>query len=112
MQVCVVGLGRMGGNIARRLMQGGHECVVYDRDPKAVEDVTKHGATMVGGLKDLARALQAPRTVWIMLPAGAPTDDTIAELADILDPGDTIIDGGNSFYLSLIHISEPTRLLS
>ena len=98
MQVCVVGLGRMGGNIARRLMQGGHECVVYDRDPKAAEDLTKHGATTVGGLKDLARALQAPRTVWIMLPAGAPTDDTIAELADILDPGDTIIDGGNSFY--------------
>jgi len=98
MQVCVVGLGRMGGNIARRLMQGGHECVVYDRDPKAVEDVAKDGATTVGRLKDLAQALQAPRTVWVMLPAGAPTDDTIAELAGILASGDTIIDGGNSFY--------------
>ncbi len=98
MQLCVVGLGRMGGNIARRLMQGGHRCVVYDRDPKAVEDVTRYGATPLGGLQDLAKALKAPRTVWIMLPAGAPTDETIAELADILEAGDTVIDGGNSFY--------------
>jgi 6-phosphogluconate dehydrogenase len=98
MQVCVVGLGRMGGNIARRLMRGGHECVVYDRDPKAVAEITGDGATTVGGLKDLARALTAPRTVWIMLPAGAPTDDTITELAGILEAGDTVIDGGNSFY--------------
>jgi 6-phosphogluconate dehydrogenase len=98
MQVCVVGLGRMGGNIARRLLRGGHECVVYDRDPKAVQEVTADGATTVGGLKDLARALKAPRTVWIMLPAGAPTDDTITELAGILEAGDTVIDGGNSFY--------------
>jgi 6-phosphogluconate dehydrogenase len=98
MQVCVVGLGRMGGNIARRLMQGGHACVVYDRDLRAVEDVTKDGATALGDLKDAAQALKAPRTVWIMLPAGAPTDSTITALAEILDPGDTIIDGGNSFY--------------
>jgi 6-phosphogluconate dehydrogenase len=98
MQVCVVGLGRMGGNIARRLMQGGHACVVYDRDAKAVEDVTKDGATALRDLEDAARALQAPRTVWVMLPAGSPTDDTIAAMAEILEPGDTIIDGGNSFY--------------
>jgi 6-phosphogluconate dehydrogenase len=98
MQVCVVGLGRMGGNIARRLMQGGHRCVVYDRDPKAVEDVTRYGATPLATLPDVAKALKAPRTVWIMLPAGAPTDDTITELAEILEPGDTVIDGGNSFY--------------
>jgi len=98
MQVCVVGLGRMGGNIARRLMQGGHDCVVYDRDPKAVEEVVKHGAAAVGGLKDLAHALKPPRTVWVMLPAGAPTDATIDELAAVLEPGDTVIDGGNSFY--------------
>ena len=97
MQVCVVGLGRMGGNIAQRLMQGGHDCVVYDRDPKAVEEVVKHGAAAVGGLKDLAQALKPPRTVWVMLPAGAPTDATIDELAAILEPGDTVIDGGNSF---------------
>ena len=98
MQVCVVGLGRMGGNIARRLMQGGHDCVVYDRDPKAVAEAAKYGATAVSGLEDLAQALRAPRAVWIMLPAGAPTDDTVTELAGILEPGDTVIDGGNSFY--------------
>jgi 6-phosphogluconate dehydrogenase len=98
MQVCVVGLGRMGGNIARRLMQGGHQCVVYDRDPKAVEEVTRYGATALANLKDVATALKAPRTVWVMLPAGAPTDETVTELAEILQSGDTVIDGGNSFY--------------
>ena len=98
MQIAIVGLGRMGGNIARRLIQGGHDCVVYDRDPEAVEDVTKDGATALIGLKDLAKALKAPRTVWVMLPAGAPTDDTVTELAGILEAGDTVIDGGNSFY--------------
>ena len=98
MQLCIVGLGRMGGNIARRLMQGGHECVVYDRDAKAVEEVAKDGATAIGGLKELTSALAAPRTVWVMLPAGAPTDDTIRALGEILESGDTIVDGGNSFY--------------
>ncbi len=98
MQLGVVGLGRMGGNIARRLMAGGHTCVVYDRDAKAVEDVAKDGARGVGDLKALAAALDAPRHVWVMLPAGAPTDETIAALGDILQSGDTIIDGGNSFY--------------
>jgi len=98
MQLGVVGLGRMGGNIARRLMQGGHACVVYDRDPKAVEEVTGHGATAVKDLKALREALAAPRTVWVMLPAGAPTDETIAALGDILEAGDTVIDGGNTFY--------------
>jgi 6-phosphogluconate dehydrogenase len=98
MQVCIVGLGRMGGNIARRLMQGGYECVVYDRDSKAVEDVTKDGATALGDLTDAVKALQPPRTVWVMLPAGAPTDDTIKDLGGILEAGDAIIDGGNTFY--------------
>jgi len=96
MQVGIVGLGRMGGNIARRLMQGGHACVVYDRDPTAVADVTKDGAGAIKDLKNLAQALTAPRTVWVMLPAGAPTDETVAALGDILQSGDTIIDGGNS----------------
>jgi 6-phosphogluconate dehydrogenase len=98
MQVCIVGLGRMGANIARRLMQGGHECVVFDRDAKAVADVAKDGATALGGLKDAVKALKAPRTVWVMLPAGAPTDDTVTELGEILEAGDAIIDGGNTFY--------------
>jgi 6-phosphogluconate dehydrogenase len=98
MQVCIIGLGRMGGNIARRLMQGGHECVVYDRDTKAVAEVVKDGATAAEDLKSLAAALPAPRTIWVMLPAGAPTEETIAALGEVLEPGDAIIDGGNTFY--------------
>jgi 6-phosphogluconate dehydrogenase len=98
MQIGVVGLGRMGGNIARRLMRGGHACVVYDLSAKAVEEVAKDGAGAAKDLKDLVQTLGAPRTVWVMLPAGAPTDETIAALGEILQPGDTIIDGGNSFY--------------
>jgi 6-phosphogluconate dehydrogenase len=98
MQVCIIGLGRMGGNIARRLMQGGHECVVFDRDPKAVADVVRDGATAAPDLKGLTKALAAPRTVWVMLPAGAPTEETIAALGDVLARGDAIIDGGNTFY--------------
>jgi 6-phosphogluconate dehydrogenase len=98
MQLAIIGLGRMGGNIARRLMAGGHACVVYDRSPDAVRDVVKDGATAVDDLKGLARALKAPRTVWVMLPAGGPTDESIAELAEVLESGDTVIDGGNSFY--------------
>ena len=98
MQVCIIGLGRMGGNIARRLMAGGHDCVVYDHDAKALAEVAKAGATALGDLKALTKALTPPRTVWIMLPAGGPTEDTVAALADILQPGDTVIDGGNSFY--------------
>ncbi|HEY2358739.1 MAG TPA: decarboxylating 6-phosphogluconate dehydrogenase [Phenylobacterium sp.] len=98
MQVCVVGLGRMGGNIARRLMEGGHDCLVYDRDPKAVAEVVQAGATALKDLKSLADQASVPRTVWVMLPAGAPTDETIQALGEILASGDTIIDGGNSFY--------------
>jgi 6-phosphogluconate dehydrogenase len=98
MQVCIVGLGRMGGNIARRLIEGGHRCIVYDRDTKAVADVVKAGATAVDDLASLARAAPAPRIIWVMLPAGAPTDETVEALGDILAAGDTIIDGGNSFY--------------
>ena len=98
MQLGVVGLGRMGGDIARRLMRGGHEAVVYDRDPKAVAEVVADGAHGAADLGALVGALAAPRTVWVMLPAGAPTDETIASLSETLEPGDTVIDGGNSFY--------------
>ena len=98
MQVCVVGLGRMGGNIARRLMEGGHDCLVYDRDPKAVAEVVQAGATALKDLKSLADQATAPRTVWVMLPAGGPTDETVEALGEVLASGDTIIDGGNSFY--------------
>ena len=98
MQLAVIGLGRMGGNIVRRLMAGGHACFVYDRDPKAVKALAKEGATPAKDLKGLVKALKAPRTVWVMLPAGEPTDATVTELGGLLERGDTIIDGGNSFY--------------
>jgi 6-phosphogluconate dehydrogenase len=98
MQLGVVGMGRMGANIVRRLMKGGHECVVYDRDQKAVAAVAGEGATGASDLADLVSKLAAPRTVWVMLPAGGPTEATIADLGGRLKPGDTVIDGGNSFY--------------
>ena len=98
MQLGLIGLGRMGGNIARRLMQDGHECVVYDRDPEAVKAVAADGAAGASDIADLVRQLQPPRAVWVMLPAGAPTDDTVTALGEALEAGDTVIDGGNTFY--------------
>jgi 6-phosphogluconate dehydrogenase len=98
MQLGVIGLGRMGGNIVRRLMQGGHSCVVWDRDAAAVKALADDGATAAADLADLAAKLQAPRAVWTMLPAGAPTEETIQQLAGLFQGGDTVIDGGNSFY--------------
>jgi len=98
MQLGVIGLGRMGGNIVRRLMAGGHDCVVYDRDAAAVEGLAKDGATGAGSLEDLVKGLSPPRAVWVMLPAGGPTEETVATLAELMDRGDTVIDGGNSFY--------------
>ena len=98
MQLGVIGLGRMGANIARRVMLGGHHCVVWDRDPKPGAELAKVGAEVGQSLRDVVQKLTAPRAVWVMLPAGAPTDDTIRQLAEMLSPGDTVIDGGNSFY--------------
>ena len=98
MQLGVIGLGRMGGNIVRRLMQGGHSCVVWDRDAAAVKALADDGATGAADLLDLAAKLQAPRAVWVMLPAGEPTEQTVQQLAGLFDAGDTVIDGGNSFY--------------
>ncbi|UTD25958.1 phosphogluconate dehydrogenase (NAD(+)-dependent, decarboxylating) [Bradyrhizobium sp. WD16] len=99
MQIGLIGLGRMGGNISRRLMdKGGHQVVVYDRSAKAVSDLAAVGATAASSTIDLVGKLQAPRTVWVMLPAGAPTEETIGELAGQLAAGDTIIDGGNTFW--------------
>ena len=107
MQLGVVGLGRMGANIARRLMRGGHQCVVYDRDPKAAAEVVKDGAAGAADLKDLVGQLQPPRAAWVMLPAGAPTEETVAALRDLLQSGDTIVDGGNSFYKDDIRRAKP-----
>jgi 6-phosphogluconate dehydrogenase len=98
MQLGMIGLGRMGGNIVRRLMQRGHETVVYDRDAKAVKALADAGAAGTDGLEALVKKLTKPRAVWVMLPSGKITDDTVAALGKLMEPGDTIIDGGNSFW--------------
>ncbi len=98
MQVGMVGLGRMGMNMARRLMKGRHSVVAWNRSPGRVEEIAKEGAKGAYTLKELASALRPPRVVWVMLPAGKPTDDSIAELKGLLSAGDTVIEGGNSYY--------------
>lgn len=97
MQVGMIGLGRMGANLARRLMREGHDCVVYDLEADAVSELAAEGATGADTLAGLARQLGAPRTVWIMVPS-AFVGSVVEELADLLEPGDVIIDGGNSYY--------------
>jgi 6-phosphogluconate dehydrogenase len=98
MQLGVIGLGRMGGNISRRLIKNGHEVVVYDHDAKAVAALSRDGATGAGGLDKLVQQLRPPRAVWVMLPAGKITEDVIAELAKLLAAGDIVLDGGNTFW--------------
>ena len=98
MQIGIVGLGRMGANIARRLMRHGHACVVWDRDPEPGRKLEAEGASAVASIADLVEALAAPRVVWLMLPAGAATEAAIAELGRLLAAGDTLIDGGNTFW--------------
>ena len=98
MQLGMIGLGRMGGNIVRRLMRGGHSCVVYDKSADAVRGLAGEGAAPSRDLADFVHQLDKPRAVWVMLPAGAITHATIVELADLLEKGDTLIDGGNSFF--------------
>ncbi|MGV0800666.1 NAD(P)-binding domain-containing protein, partial [Mycolicibacterium elephantis] len=97
MQLGMVGLGRMGANLVRRLMRDGHRCVVYDRNTDAIRSLTDEGATGAGSLSDFVAKLEKPRAVWLMLPA-AVVDSTLDELARLLDAGDTVIDGGNSYY--------------
>ncbi|HEX4118023.1 MAG TPA: decarboxylating 6-phosphogluconate dehydrogenase [Rhizomicrobium sp.] len=96
MQIGIVGLGRMGANIGRRLMKKNHKVVAFDRDPKAVKAL--EGATGAASLKEMVEKLQTPRAIWVMLPAGKITDDTVMALGDMLQSGDVVIDGGNSFY--------------
>jgi 6-phosphogluconate dehydrogenase len=98
MQIGIVGLGRMGGNIARRLLKNGHDVVVYDRNQSAVGGLGREHAVPAKSLDDLVKQLSAPRAVWVMLPAGAPTEETIAELGGLLGANDVVIDGGNTFY--------------
>jgi 6-phosphogluconate dehydrogenase len=98
MEIAIVGLGRMGANIATRLLRAGHRCVVWNRSPEPVERLVAQGAVAAGSLKDLVRQLTPPRAVWVMLPAGSTTEQAIADLADLAQPGDCLIDGGNSFF--------------
>lgn len=98
MQLGMIGLGRMGANMVRRLLKGGHECVAFDRSPKAVEDLVKEKAVGASSLQDLVKKLRKPRAIWLMVPA-AVVDNTIADLAPHLEVGDIIIDGGNSYYV-------------
>jgi len=98
MQLGVVGLGRMGGNIVRRLTRAGHECVVYDRNPAATQALAGKGVSAARDLGQLARQLAKPRAVWLMLPAGEITESAVSELGPLLEAGDIVIDGGNAFY--------------
>jgi len=98
MQIGMIGLGRMGANMARRLMKGGHTCVVYDRNPEAVKTLAGEGAKGTDSLGAMVSAMAKPRHIWVMVPAGAPTEATVSELGEKLEAGDTIIDGGNSMF--------------
>ncbi len=98
MQLGLIGLGRMGGNMARRLIAGGHQVVVWDRAADAVQSVARDGAVGTGSLEEVAAQLAPPRAVWVMVPAGDPTEQTIAALSSVLHSGDTIIDGGNTHF--------------
>lgn len=98
MQIGMIGLGRMGGNLSRRLIKHGHSVVVSDHSADAVKALASDGASAAASLADVVKQLTKPRTVWVMLPAGEATETTINALSDLLEPGDTIIDGGNTFW--------------
>src|SRR5215218_5805234 len=98
MQLGMIGLGRMGANMVRRLLKGGHECVVFDMSPKAVAELVEEKAVGTASLAEFVKSLTKPRAVWLMVPAGV-VDKTIADLAPHLEAGDILIDGGNSYYI-------------
>jgi 6-phosphogluconate dehydrogenase len=98
MQLAMIGLGRMGANMVRRLLKGGHQCVVFDRSPKAIEALTKDKAVGASSVAELVRKLEKPRAIWLMVPA-AVVDETIVDIVPHLDRGDILIDGGNSYYV-------------
>ncbi len=100
MQIAMIGLGKMGGNMSRRLMKAGHQCVVYARTAKSRDALTKDGAVAATSIEDAVKRLQAPRVLWLMLPAGEATEQMVEQLAALLEPGDIVVDGGNSFYTS------------
>jgi 6-phosphogluconate dehydrogenase len=98
MQIGMIGLGRMGGNMVRRLLRGGHECVVYDRTPSVTAAFVAEGATGAATLDEFVAQLQPPRTAWLMVPAGDPTEGLVRELGQRMEKGDAIVDGGNSYF--------------
>jgi len=98
MQLGMIGLGRMGANMVRRLIKNGHQCVVFDQLPQAVEDLAKDNAVGASSFADLVGKLDKPRAIWLMVPA-AVVDKTIADILSFLEAGDTLIDGGNSYYV-------------
>ena len=98
MQLGMIGLGRMGANMVRRLQRAGHQCVAFDRSAETVKEVARDGATAATSLDDLVKKLKSPRAIWLMVPA-AVVDSTLKELAGKLEPGDIVIDGGNSYYI-------------
>src|SRR5262249_29820774 len=98
MQLAMIGLGRMGANMVRRLIKGGHQCVVFDMSSKAIEDLALEKAVATSSLADLVRKLEKPRAIWLMVPA-AVVDKTITDLVPHLESGDILIDGGNSYYV-------------
>ncbi|MFI5028658.1 MAG: phosphogluconate dehydrogenase (NAD(+)-dependent, decarboxylating) [Solirubrobacterales bacterium] len=109
MELGMVGLGRMGANMARRLMRDGHRVVVFDVNPDALSALARVGAEGASSLQDLASKLEVPRSVWVMVPAGEITEKTIEDVAATLEPGDAIIDGGNSYYRDDIRRAEMLR---
>ena len=111
MQLGMIGLGRMGMNMALRLLRGRHKVVAYNRTPEKVNEVVKKGAKGAYTLEELVNSLKPPRHIWLMLPAGLPVDDTIAKLKGLLQRRDTIIDGGNSFYKDDIRRQQHLRPL-
>jgi 6-phosphogluconate dehydrogenase len=106
MQLAMIGLGKMGGNMTERLMRGGHSVVAYDRDPAVVARYVSLGAAGAKDLTDVVKQLGSPRIIWIMVPAGKPVDDTIDALLPQLSPGDILIDGGNSMFKDTIARAE------
>ncbi|TMF58238.1 MAG: decarboxylating 6-phosphogluconate dehydrogenase [Chloroflexi bacterium] len=109
MQLGMIGLGRMGAGMTQRLLGGGHQVVVYDRSPDAIKASAAKGAVASTSLEDLGQKLKAPRIFWLMIPAGAPVDDTIQRLQGSASPGDVIIDGGNSNYRDSVRRAEDLR---
>src|ERR1043166_1912546 len=98
MELGMIGLGRMGGNIVRRLMRAGHQCVVFDMNPESVKELAKDGAKGAESLKDFVNKLSKPRAAWVMVPAGEATEKSVMALSELMESGDTIIDGGNSYF--------------